>query len=163
MVKDGGGGKLGNAQQVLVLQVVRGVQAAAGQKGVLDAGGQDAAVADLQVEIVQLLQQTAAHIISEISQMVVVDFVHRTAGLLHQQGADIPLICRAILLFQRRRNSSMVIFPQLPQMRRLCAPHSTGIRYVKDVFQAWPSAAVFMDECDPFGTCLHPPPHGPVP
>lgn len=46
MVEDGGGGKLGNTRKVLVLQVIAGVQDAAGQDaagqdGVLDAGGED--------------------------------------------------------------------------------------------------------------------------
>lgn len=93
----------------------------------MDAGGQDVTVAYLQVEIVQFLQQTAAHVIGKVSQMVVVDFVHRTAGLFHQQGADVPLICRTISLFQCSRDSSVVIFPQLPQIGRLCASDCTGI------------------------------------
>ena len=41
MVENGGGGKLGNTRKVLVLQVIAGVQDAAGQDGVLDAGGED--------------------------------------------------------------------------------------------------------------------------
>ena len=45
MVKDGGGGKLDNARKVLVLQILAGVQAAAGQEGVLDAGGQEIFIA----------------------------------------------------------------------------------------------------------------------
>ena len=93
----------------------------------MDAGGQDAAVADLQIEIVQFLQQTAAHVISKVGKVVVVDFVHRTAGLLYQQGADILLICRAIPFFQRRRDSSVVFLPQFPQIGTSCASDRAGI------------------------------------
>lgn len=56
MVEDSGGGKLHNTGQVLVLQVVRRVQAAAGQKGELDAGGQQGAKPNLQIQVIQFLQ-----------------------------------------------------------------------------------------------------------
>ena len=84
----------------------------------MDAGGQDIAVAYLQIEVVQFLQQTAAHVIGKVSQMVVVNLIYRTAGLLHQQGADIGFICCPVLLFQHRRDSSVVFLPQLPQIGR---------------------------------------------
>ena len=129
----------------------------------MDAGGQDIAVAYLQIEVVQFLQQTAAHVVGKVSQMVMVDPVHCTAGLLHQQGANIGFICRPILLLQHRRDSSVVFLPQLPQIGRFCTPHCAGIRYVKNVFQMWPATAVLMDECDALGPGLDPPTHGPIP
>ena len=116
MVKDGGGRKLGDAGKVLVLQIVRGVQTAAGQKGVLDAGGQSSVIAYLQIEIIQFLQQTVSHIIGKISQVVAVYFIHRTAGLLHELIADICFISGAVLPCQRFRNNSVMFFLHLPQI-----------------------------------------------
>lgn len=49
VVEDGRGGKLRNAVKILIVQVVHGVQAAAGQESILDAGGHKAAEAHLQI------------------------------------------------------------------------------------------------------------------
>ena len=122
MMEDGGSRKFGDPQQVLVLQIVGGVQAAAGQEGILDAGGQDVVISYLQVEIVQFLQQTAAYIIGKVGQMVVVYFIYGVAGLLHQLSAYVRFLCRTVLFGQCRRNSSVVFLPQFPQIGRSGIP-----------------------------------------
>ena len=70
MVKDGGGGKLDNARKVLVLQILAGVQAAAGQDGKLDAGGQEIFIAHFQIEVVQFLQEAVPRVIAQVLQIV---------------------------------------------------------------------------------------------
>lgn len=66
MMQDGGGGKFRDALQVPVLQIIRGVQAAAGQDGVLDAGGQKIAESYLQCESIQFFWKDVAGIINHI-------------------------------------------------------------------------------------------------
>ena len=83
MVEDSGGRKLGDAGKVLVLQVVSGVQAAAGQKGVLDAGGQKVLETYFQIQVVQFFQKTVRYIVGQIMQTVPVNLVDGAAGLLH--------------------------------------------------------------------------------
>ena len=55
VMQDSGGRKLGNAGKVILPQILAGVQAAAGEDGVLHAGGQEVPKAYLQIEIVQFL------------------------------------------------------------------------------------------------------------
>ena len=163
MVEDGGGGKLRDPQKILVLQVVSRVQAAAGQEGVLDAGGEDIPKADFQVKVVQLLQQTVRRIIAQVLQMVPIGFVHGALGLLHERPAEVPLLRRAVLPVQSLDDSGVMIFPQLPQVGRPRPPNRAGVGYVKDIIQAGPAAAILMNERDALRTRLHPPPHGIVP
>jgi len=66
VVQDGGGGKFRNAGEVLTLQILRRVQTAAGQEGILDAGSHKIAKTHLQVEIVQLFQEAALGIIGKV-------------------------------------------------------------------------------------------------
>lgn len=47
MVEDSGGGELGDPRQIAVLHKLGGVQAAASEDGVLDAGGEYIPEADL--------------------------------------------------------------------------------------------------------------------
>ena len=84
MVQDSRCGKFDNAQQILILQIVRRVQAAAGQQGILDAGCQQLLITYLQIQTVQFLQQTVWHVIGQVLQMVAVDFINGTAGLFHE-------------------------------------------------------------------------------
>ena len=88
-MEDGGGGKLGNVRKVLVLQVIAGVQAAAGQDGVLDAGGEDIPKVDLQAEIVQFLKKAAPRVMTQVLQVVPVGFPHGTTGLFHEPPANV--------------------------------------------------------------------------
>ncbi len=99
MVQDGGGGKLRNTGEVLTLQILHGVQAAAGQEGILDAGGQEIAKAYLQIEAVQFFQEAVPRIIGEVGQMVAVDFIHGAAGHLHDLAPHIPSGGGAVPLF----------------------------------------------------------------
>lgn len=114
VVEDGGGGKLGDAQQILVLQILGGVQTAAGENGILDAGGEHIPKAHLQVEIVQLLQQTVAHIVGQVGQVITVDLVHRSRGQLHQPPADVPAFRGTVSALQRIRHSGVVLLPHFP-------------------------------------------------
>ncbi len=163
MVKDGRGGKLHDAGKVLVLQVVGGVQAAAGQKGVLDTGSQEVPKAHFQIEVVQFFQQTVLHIISQIVQMLPVNLLHRTAGLLHELIAKVRFFRGTVLLLQRLRNSGVVFRPHFPQVGGPRPLDRAGICHIKDVFQLRPAASIFPNEGDTFGAGLHPASHGIIP
>ena len=114
----------------------------------MDAGRQSPAIAYLQIEIIQLLQQTAPHIIGKVGQVVMVYFIHRTAGLLHQLIADICFISGAVLPCQRFRNNSVMFFLHLPQIGPFGVSQFAGIRYIKDVFQIRPAPAVLVNQSD---------------
>ena len=163
MVKDGGGGELNNARKVLIFQIVAGVQAATGQDGILDAGGQEVFIAHFQIEIVQFLQQTALRVIPQVLQIVPIDPAHGTAGLFHELPANVSFLARAVLPLQRRRDSAGLFRRHFPQIGHFCAPDRAGVRYVKDIFQMRPSARAGTNESDTLGPGLYPPPHGIVP
>lgn len=135
MVENGGGRKLGDTQQILVLQIVGGVQAAAGEKDVLNAGGEHVTKAHLQIEIVQFFQQTVLYIIGQIGQAIPIDIVYRPRRQLHQLSANISALGGAVLLLQCFHHDGVMILPHFPQVRRFCAFHRAGVRYVKDIFQ----------------------------
>jgi len=88
VMEDSGGGKFDNTGKVLVLQIIRGVQAAAGEDAVLDTGRQKVFEAHFQIQAVQSLQQTAHCVISKVVQIIAVSIVHRMADLLHKHPAD---------------------------------------------------------------------------
>ena len=127
MVQDSGRRKFDNAQQVLILQVLGGVQAAAGQQSVLDAGCQYLLIAHLQIQAVQVLQQTVPHIVGQILQMVTVNLVDGAARLFHNLLANVAFLCFTVLLCQRRRNGGMMFLTHLPQIGGFCPAHGTGI------------------------------------
>ena len=97
MVEDSGGRKLGDAGKVLVLQVVSGVQAAAGQEGVLDAGGQKVLETYFQIQVVQFFQKTVRYIVGQIMQAVPVNLVDGAAGLFHELIAKVRFLRGAVL------------------------------------------------------------------
>ena len=163
MVKDSGGGKLGDPRQIAVLHKFGRVQAAAGEDGVLNAGGEHISKADLQIEAVQLLQQTVFYIIGQIGEAVPVDLIDRSCRQLHELTAGVPVPGGTVLPFQRIQHGGMVVLPQLPQVGRFGPLHRAGVRHVKDVFQRGPSPSVLTDERDPLGAGPHPAPHGVVP
>ena len=99
MVEDGWGGELGDPRQVAVLHELVGVQAAAGEDGVLNAGGEHISKADLQIEAVQPLQQTVFNIIGQIGEAVPVDLIDRSCRQLHELIADVPVPGGTVLLF----------------------------------------------------------------
>ncbi|WP_202621041.1 hypothetical protein [Pseudoflavonifractor sp. 524-17] len=163
VVEDGGGGELGDAGEVPVLQILAGVQAAAGEDGILDAGGERPPEADLQIEFIQLLQQTAPHVIAQVRQIVPVNPVRNAVGLLHELPAKVRFRCGAVPALQRRPNRAIFLRRQFPQVGRPRPPHRAGVGHIEDVLQMRPSAAVLFDESNALGPGLHPPPHGLVP
>ena len=163
VVKDGGGGKLGDTGKVLILQIVGRVQAAAGEDSVLDAGGQEVLESHFQIEVVQFLQQTVFRIIGEVTQMVPVDLAYGAFGLLHERPANIRFLGGTILPLQCLRDNGVVVLPHLPQVRLPRSTHRAGIRHVKDILQPGPAAAVFADQGDTLGSGLYPAPHGIIP
>ena len=163
VVEDGGGGEFSDPRQIAVLHKFGGVQAAAGEDGVLDASCEHVPEADFQIEVIQLLQQTVLHVISQIGQAVPVDLVYRPRRQLHDLFPDIPIPGGAVPPFQRVQHGGMVVLPHFPQVGRFGPLHRAGIRHVKDVFQGGPAPPVLADEGDALGAGLHPPPHGLVP
>ncbi|MDE7260587.1 MAG: hypothetical protein K2N78_00755 [Oscillospiraceae bacterium] len=163
MVENGGCGKLCDAGQVLVLQIAGGVQAAAGENGILDAGIQKALEADFQVEIVQFLQQTVLCIIGEITQMVPADLIDGPAGLFHERRANVRFLCRAVLPLQSLHDGGMVIRPHFPQVGCFRSLDRACIGYVKNVCQLRPAAASLMNKCDALGASPYPTLHFIVP
>ncbi len=162
-MEDSRGRKLGDTQQILVLHIFGGVQAAAGKKGILDAGGEHVTKAHFQIEIVQFFQQAVLHIVGQIGQMIPVDLVHRPRRQLHQLSADVAILGGTVLPLQCFHYGGVMILPHFPQVGRFCTFHRAGVRHVKDIFQRGSVPLVLADEGDALGTGLHPPPHGSVP
>ena len=100
MVQDGGGGKLGDACKVLILQIVVGVQAAAGQDSVLDAGGEDIPKASFQIRVTQFLQRTALRVVAQVLQIALAGPACGETGLLHELPANVRFRAGTILLLQ---------------------------------------------------------------
>lgn len=163
VVEDGGGGKFRNTRKILGVQIVQRVQTAAGQEGVLDAGGHKAAKAHLQIQFVQFLQQTVPGIIGEVAQTVTVDLIHSMAGQLHDLIPYISLGGGAIPLFQSGEDGGVVFLPHLPQVRLPCPAHRAGVCVVIDILQTRLAPLVFSDDCDALGTGLDPAAHGAIP
>ena len=114
VMENGRGGEVGNTGKVCILQIISGVQPAAGKDGVLDAGGEHDSKAHLQVEAVQLLQKTVLHIVGKVAQVVPINFVHGAAGLLHESPTKVRFLRGTILPLQGFRNSVVVFLPQFP-------------------------------------------------
>ena len=127
MVEDGGGGELGDPRQIAVLHELGGVQAAAGENGVLDAGGEHVPKADLQIEIVQLLQQTVLHVIGQIGQAVPVDLVDRPRRQFHDLLPDVPIPGGTVPPFQRVQHGGVVVLPHFPQVGRFGPLYRAGV------------------------------------
>ena len=163
MVKDGGGGKLDNARKVLVLQILAGVQAAAGQDGKLDAGGQEVFIAYLQIEIVQFFQKAVPHIIAQVLQRVPVDLAYGALGLFHDLPADVRFLAGAVLPLQRLCHCTGFLRRHFPQIRLTRPTDGAGVSYVKDIFQMRLAPLVLPNQGNALGAGFHPPPHGVVP
>ena len=99
VVQDGGGGELHDTGKILVLQIVGRVQAAAGEQGELDAGGEQASEAHLQIQLVQLLQEAVFRVIGKVCEMVPVGLPHHAPGRLHQLVAQVVFLQGAAPLF----------------------------------------------------------------
>ena len=127
MVEDGGGGEFSDPRQIAVLHKFGGVQAAAGEDGVLDASCEHVPEADFQIEVIQLLQQTVLHVISQIGQAVPVDLVYRPRRQLHDLFPDIPIPGGTLPPFQRVQHGGMVVLPHFPQVGRFGPLHRAGV------------------------------------
>ena len=114
MVKDGGGGKLDDTGEVRVLQIVSRFQTAAGEDGILDAGGQEVPETHPQIEVIELLQQAVFCVIGEVLQMIPVDLIYGAAGLLHERPANIRFLRGAVQPLQRSPDNSVVVLSQFP-------------------------------------------------
>ena len=97
MMEDGGRRELHDTGKVPVLQVFIRIQAAAGQDGILDAGGQKIFIAHLQIEIVQFLQKAVLRVIAQVLQVVTIGPAYGAFDLLHQLPANVRFLAGAIL------------------------------------------------------------------
>ena len=163
VVEGGWGGELGDPRQIAVLHVPGGIQAAAGEDGVLAAGGEHIPEPHLQVEAVQPLQQAVFHVVGQIPQAIPVDLARRPRRQLHELFPDVPVPGGAVPPLQRLQYGGVVLLPQFPQVGRPGPPHRAGIGHVKDVLQIGPAPPVLVNEGDTLGTGLHPAPHGFIP
>ena len=114
VMQDGGGGKFDDTGEIRVLQIVSGIKAAAGEDGVLDAGGQEVSETHPQIEVVKFLQQTVPCVIAQIFQMISIDLVYGATHLFHERPADVRFLRGAVLLFQRGQNSGVMVLSQRP-------------------------------------------------
>ena len=162
MVQDGGSRELHDTSKVLVLQIFRGVQAAAGEQGELDAGGEQVAEAHLQIQLIQLFQKVVLRVIGEVCEMVPVGLPHHAPGRLHQLFAQVVFLQGAALLFQRGQHRALMFLPQLPQVWLPRSAHRACIRVVEQVLQMGPSP-VLADDGNAGGPGLDPAVHGVIP
>ena len=162
VVQDGGSRELHDAGQVLILQIFRGVQAAAGEQGELDAGGEQVAEAHLQIQLIQLFQKAVLRVIGEVCEMVPVGLPHHAPGRLHQLFTQVVFLQGAAPLFQRGQHRALMFLPQLPQVWLPRSAHRAGVRVVEQVFQMGPST-VLADDGNAGGPGLDPAVHGVIP
>lgn len=139
-------GKLSNPLKVGILHILGSVKAAAGEQGILDAGGHDLPETHLQVKVVQTFQQAVRHIVGKVVQVFAVGFIDRAAGLLHELPADVRFPDHAIFPRQRFRNGVIVFFMQFPQIQHFRTAYRPGVAYVKDMLQIGPAAAVLVNQ-----------------
>lgn len=163
VMEDGGGGKFGNARKILSVQIVHGVQAAAGEKGVLDACGHKAAEAHLQIQIVQFFQKAVPGVIGKVAQTVTIDLIHGVDGHIHKLVANVSARIGTIPLSQGSEDGRVVFLPHLPQVRLPRPAHRTGVRIVIDILQTGLAPLVFSDDRDALGTGLDPAAHSAIP
>ncbi len=126
-MQDGGGGKRGDAGKVRVLQIPCGIQAAAAEDGILDAGRQKIPEACFQIRLVQTLQKTVLRIIGEVAQMFPINLVDGAERLLHKQPAHVRILRRAVPLCQRLFDGGAVFLPELPQVGPLPVRKCAGV------------------------------------
>ena len=124
-------GKLQDAGKVPVLQVIRRIQAAAGEKGKLDAGRQQVPEPHLQVQRVQLFQKAALHVIGQFRQVVTIRFLHCAAGGFHQLFPKVPLLHGAALLHQCVPYGRMVFLLYFPKIRLPRLSHRSCVPIIK--------------------------------
>lgn len=163
MVEDGGRGKGGDARQRIILHKFGGVQAAAGEDSVLDAGGEHILVGYLQIHVLLVPQAAITHIIGQLVQVVPIRALYGASGQFHDLIANIPILDGTILALQRFQDGGMVRFLYLPQIGRFGSLHWASIRHVKDIFQAGSASAVLADEGNALSARFHPAPHPLIP
>ena len=163
MVEDGGRGKLRDAREVIIVQIVKRVKAAAPQERVLDARGHQLAETHLQIEVVQTVQQASLGVVCEIAQMVAVDFAHGVVRQVHELTGHAGFLGGAVAPLQSGDDGGVVFLAQLPQPRLPRALHGAGVRNVKNIFQTRPAATAFPNQRDAGRAGAHPAPHRAVP
>lgn len=131
MVQHSRRGKLQNTGKVLVLQVVRRVQAAAGEKGKLDAGRQQVPEPHLQIQRVQLFQKAALHIIGQLRQVVTIGFLHGAPGGFHQLFPKVAFFHGAALPLQCVYYGGMVFLLYFPKIRLPRPSHRSCVPIIK--------------------------------
>lgn len=124
-------GKLQDTGKVLVLQIVRRVQAAAGEKGKLDTGRQQVPEPHLQVQRVQLFQKAALHVIGQFRQVVTIRFLHGAPGGFHQLFPKVAFSHGAALLRQCVPYGGMVFLLYLPKIRLPRPSHRSCVPIIK--------------------------------
>ena len=112
MVQDGRGGKLPNPIQFLVVDIIICVVAAAGEKGVLNACGQEIAVTYFQIEIVQPFEKAAGGIIRQIAQVVPVNLPDGGSGGIHEPLYRVAALRCAVTPFQRGEYRAVMFLPE---------------------------------------------------
>lgn len=162
VVQHGRRGKLQDTGKVPVLQVVRRVQAAAGEKGKLDAGRQQVPEPHLQVQRVQFFQKAALHVIGQLRQVVTICFLHGAVGGFHQLFPKVPLLHGAALLRQCVPYGGMVFLLYFPKIRLPRPSHRPCVSIIKQVFQMRSSLSL-PDHCNADRLCLDPAVHGAIP
>lgn len=162
-MEDGGRGEVRNAGERVCVQIIRSVQATAGEDCKLYAGGQELSEPGLQRGSVQFFQRAVLCVLSQIMQAVLIDLPGSTAGLLHENAAHIRFFHKAILLNDSSFHGGMMIFPQLPEVRCFCTTEGAGVRYVKNIIQLRPAGRILVNQGNAFGARFNPAAHPVIP
>lgn len=162
VMQNGRRGKLPNPVKVLILNIIAGVKATAGKKGVLDTGSQKIAVTHFKIEIVQSLQKTSLGVVGKIAQMLSVNLLHSRGRNLHEALHRVTVLGGTVAALQRGENRAMMLLPERPKVGNLSAPDGPGVRHIENIFQMGP-AAVLANQGNPLGAGTDPPVHSSIP
>ena len=135
MVQDSGRVEIPNANQVVGLDIIAGIQAAPGQQRILDADRHDAPEPCPHRVVVLVFQTATVGVVGDVREMVHVDLIGGAAGNLHQPRPEIRRNAGTIAAFQSVQHGGAVFLPQFPQPRILCALYGTGVAHIKDILQ----------------------------
>lgn len=145
--KDGRGVEVRHPPQIVLIQIVRRVYAAAGQQFVLGAGTNQIAECDFDVEIVQLLQKTVRFFINEVLCHICTDLQRQLFTGIHQQSAEVCAITVKFLL-QHFTDRRFMLRAHLPDPRRFSVLDRMRICNIMDIGQIRLAAVAFADEGD---------------
>jgi len=163
VVQDAGRGKLRDTGQVLIIQIVHWVQAAASEDGILDTGGEKVPVAHLQIQVIQSRQQTVRGVVDQLGQMLPIGVVHGAPRRLHEPVPQVSGPYGPVPLRQGLRYGVAMFLSQLPQVGLPRPPHRAGVRHIKDVLQAGTAPPVLPNQGDALCAGSDPAAHGAVP